>query len=156
MPELEFPGHVRALLAAYPEFGNHPETHHEPATTFGVFDEVLNLEDRTMAMVFDLYEELLDVFPSRYVHIGGDECPTAEWLASPLAAELAAAAGTGRARRAAALVHRAAAGLARGARTASPSAGTRSPRTARCPERSPWRGAAPTTAFARPSAEWTS
>jgi len=93
VPELEFPGHVRALLAAYPEFGNDPETHHEPATTFGVFDEVLNLEDRAMTMVFDLYEELLDVFPSRYVHIGGDECPTAEWLASPRAAELASERG---------------------------------------------------------------
>jgi hexosaminidase len=93
VPELEFPGHVRALLAAYPEFGNHPEANHEPATTFGVFDEVLSLEDRAMTMVFELYEELLDVFPSRYVHIGGDECPTAEWLASPRAAELASARG---------------------------------------------------------------
>ena len=92
-PELEFPGHVRALLAAYPEFANDPEAHHEPATTFGVFDEVLNLEDRAMTMVFDLYEELLGVFPSRYVHIGGDECPTAEWLGSPRAVELASARG---------------------------------------------------------------
>jgi hexosaminidase len=93
VPELEFPGHVRALLAAYPEFGNHPEASHEPATTFGVFDQVLNLEDRAMTMVYDLYSELLDVFPSRYVHIGGDECPTAEWLASPRAAELASMRG---------------------------------------------------------------
>jgi hexosaminidase len=93
VPELEFPGHVRALLAAYPELGNHPDTQHEPATTFGVFDEVLSLDDRTMAVVFDLFEELLDVFPSRYVHIGGDECPTAEWLASPRAGELASERG---------------------------------------------------------------
>ncbi len=93
VPELEFPGHVSALLAAYPEFGNHPETGYEPATTFGVFEEVLSLDDETMAMVFALYSELLDVFPSRYVHIGGDECPSAEWLASPRAAELAAERG---------------------------------------------------------------
>lgn len=93
VPELEFPGHVRALLAAYPELGNSPQTRHEAATTFGVFDEVLNLEDRAMTVVFDLYDELLGVFPSRYVHIGGDECPTAEWLASPRAADLAAQRG---------------------------------------------------------------
>ncbi len=93
VPELEFPGHVSALLAAYPEFGNHPETGYEAATTFGVFDEVLSLDDASVAMVFDLYEELLDVFPSRYVHIGGDECPSTEWLASPRAAELAAQRG---------------------------------------------------------------
>jgi hexosaminidase len=93
VPELEFPGHVRALLAAYPGLGNRPEAPQEPATTFGVFDEVLNLEQQAMHVVFDLYEELLDVFPSRYVHIGGDECPTVEWLASPRAAELAAERG---------------------------------------------------------------
>ncbi len=95
VPEVEFPGHVTALLAAYPEFGNHPETGYEPATTFGVFDEVLNLEDAALAMVFDLWEEVLDVFPSRYVHIGGDECPSIEWVESPRAAELAAQRGLG-------------------------------------------------------------
>ncbi|HET9648940.1 MAG TPA: beta-N-acetylhexosaminidase [Microlunatus sp.] len=90
VPELEFPGHARALLAAYPELGNHPEAPQAAATTFGIFDEVLNLDDDAMDLVFDLYEELLDVFPSRYVHIGGDECPRVEWLQSPRAAELAA------------------------------------------------------------------
>jgi hexosaminidase len=90
VPELEFPGHARALLAAYPEIGNRSDTTPEPATTFGIFDEVLSLDNRSMTMVFDLYEELLDVFPSRYIHIGGDECPTTEWQASPHAHELAA------------------------------------------------------------------
>jgi hexosaminidase len=93
VPELEFPGHVRALLAAYPELGHHPGASLEAATTFGVFDEVLNLDEPAMVLVFDLYEELLDVFPSRYVHIGGDECPRVEWLESPRAAELAAQRG---------------------------------------------------------------
>lgn len=93
VPELDFPGHVRALLAAYPELGNDPDAHPETATTFGIFDEVLSLDDRAMAVVFDLYEELLDVFPGAYVHVGGDECPTAEWSARPEAAELAAERG---------------------------------------------------------------
>ncbi len=93
VPELEFPGHVRALLAAYAELGNDPDASHETATTFGVFDEVLDLEDRAMAVVFDLYDELLAVFPGRYIHIGGDECPSIEWLNSPRATELAAERG---------------------------------------------------------------
>ena len=89
MPELEFPGHVLSLLAAYPELGNHPESGYEAATTFGVFPEVLNLSDEAMAFVFDLYEELLEVFDSPYVHVGGDECPREEWIASPAARKLA-------------------------------------------------------------------
>jgi hexosaminidase len=93
MPELEFPGHVLALLAAYPELGNHAETGYEPATTFGVFPEVLNLSDEAMRVVFDLYAELLDVFDSPYVHVGGDECPREEWLASRAARALAARRG---------------------------------------------------------------
>ena len=93
VPELEFPGHVRAVLAAYPELGNRPETQHRVATSFGIFPEVLSLTDDSMAFVFDLYTELLDIFPSRYIHIGGDECPTEEWAASPEATALAAARG---------------------------------------------------------------
>lgn len=93
VPELEFPGHVLALLAAYPELGNHPETGYQPATTFGVFPEVLNLSDAAMQVIFDLYEELLDVFDSPYIHVGGDECPRDEWIASPDARRLAAQRG---------------------------------------------------------------
>ncbi|WP_375423554.1 beta-N-acetylhexosaminidase [uncultured Friedmanniella sp.] len=89
VPELEFPGHVSGVLAAYPELGNAPGRAHATATTFGVFPEVLNLNDAAMQVVLDLYEELLDIFPSRYVHVGGDECPRDEWLASPAAAQLA-------------------------------------------------------------------
>ena len=112
MPELEFPGHVLALLAAYPELGNHPETGYQPATTFGVFPEVLNLSDEAMTVVFDLYEELLEVFDSPYVHVGGDECPREEWIASPAARALAERRGLP-AGVPAAVVHRAAPGLAR-------------------------------------------
>jgi hexosaminidase len=89
VPELEFPGHVRALLAAYPELGHHAADPQETATTFGVFDEVLTLTESTMSVVFDLYDELLDVFPSPYIHVGGDECPRTEWLADPADVELA-------------------------------------------------------------------
>ncbi|GAA2097280.1 beta-N-acetylhexosaminidase [Microlunatus panaciterrae] len=89
VPELEFPGHVLGVLAAYPELSNDPSKTYAPATTFGIFDEVLNLSDDAVSFVFDLYEELLEIFPSRYVHVGGDECPRTEWLASPAAKALA-------------------------------------------------------------------
>ena len=75
LPEIDLPGHALALLAAYPELGNHPGTGYATATTFGVFDEVLDVEDETVRVVLELFGELLDVFPSRYVHVGGDECP---------------------------------------------------------------------------------
>lgn len=93
VPEIEFPGHVRALLAAYPELGNDPTATHEVATGWGVFPEVLGLRDETLRFVFDIWEEVLDIFPSRFVHIGGDECPREEWLVSEEAKRLAAERG---------------------------------------------------------------
>ena len=89
VPEIDLPGHVRAVLAAYPELGNHPDTQHEVATSFGIFPEVLSLNETSLQFVFDVFTELLEIFPGRHVHVGGDECPTEEWLASPAAAGLA-------------------------------------------------------------------
>ena len=89
VPEIDLPGHVRALLAAYPEYG---EPHARPvtaATTPGIFTEVLHLGDATVAMVEAVLEEVLDVFPSELVHVGGDECPREQWRASPASAALA-------------------------------------------------------------------
>lgn len=93
VPEIDLPGHVSAVLAAYPQLGNHPEARLQPATGFGVLEQVLNLSEDTMAFVFDIYQELLDVFPGLYVHVGGDECPRTEWLESPAAQALASARG---------------------------------------------------------------
>ncbi len=89
VPEIDLPGHVRAVLAAYPELGNYPDTRHEVATSFGIFPEVLSLNETSLQFVFDVFTELLDIFPGRHVHVGGDECPSEEWLASPAAAGLA-------------------------------------------------------------------
>ena len=77
------------MLVAYPELGNHPGSDHSTATTFGIFDSVLNVSDATMAFVFDVYAELLEVFDSPYIHVGGDECPRTEWLTSSDAQQLA-------------------------------------------------------------------
>lgn len=94
VPEIDLPGHVRALLAAYPEYGDPSTgTGGGVATTFGVFTEVLHLGPRTMALVEEIFAQLIDVFPSTHVHIGGDECPKTQWRASAAAAELAAGLG---------------------------------------------------------------
>ena len=101
VPEVDVPGHMRALLAAYPQFGELPDIpandatrrnggdRENVATTWGIFEEVLHLSDETVAMVEDVFSELLDVFPSPWVHIGGDECPRTQWRASDAAADLA-------------------------------------------------------------------
>ena len=91
VPEIEFPGHVEAFLAAFPKLGQHPDI--EPATTWGVMPRVLDMSDEAIAVAFDLFEELLDVFPSEFVHVGGDECPRDEWRASERARSLAAERG---------------------------------------------------------------
>ena len=93
VPEIDLPGHVRALLTAYPEFGEPGAAAPGVAETFGVFDEVLHLGDETMTMVEGVFEELLDVFDAPWIHVGGDECPRTQWRASAAAGELAARRG---------------------------------------------------------------
>ncbi len=90
VPEIDLPGHVRSLLAAYPQYG---ETSKGVATRYGVFHEVLHLSDETVAMVKSIVDEVLEVFPSQYLHLGGDECPKDQWRASEAAAALAAERG---------------------------------------------------------------
>lgn len=85
MPEVDLPGHFQAAIAAYPELGNHPEVQHEVMTAWGISTHVLNVCDATMAVVKHIIDELIDVFPFPVVHIGGDECPTAQWQQSPAA-----------------------------------------------------------------------
>lgn len=85
VPEIEMPGHVRAALAAYPELGNHPGVRHEVWTEWGVCDTVLGVHDLALDFCRTVLAEVMDVFPSPYVHVGGDECPTGEWAVSPSA-----------------------------------------------------------------------
>jgi hexosaminidase len=84
VPEIEMPGHARAALAAYPELGNTGKPV-EVATTWGVFKEVYGTDDRTFAFIEDVLTEVLALFPSKFIHVGGDECPKTEWKESPAA-----------------------------------------------------------------------
>jgi hexosaminidase len=82
VPEVDLPGHVTAAIAAYPELGNGlgPLA---VAREWGIHSSVLNIEEPTLDFVENVIDELIEVFPSPWVHIGGDECPTTEWAASP-------------------------------------------------------------------------
>jgi hexosaminidase len=82
VPEVDMPGHMQAAIAAYPELGNRPGQPVEVATTFGIKRDVLNVEEGTLRFCEDVVEEAMDVFPGPWVHLGGDECPTAQWEAS--------------------------------------------------------------------------
>jgi hexosaminidase len=84
VPEIEMPGHARAALAAYPELGNTGKPV-EVATTWGVFKEVYGVDDRTLEFIEDVLSEVLELFPSKFIHVGGDECPKTEWKQSPAA-----------------------------------------------------------------------
>ena len=84
VPEIDLPGHVRSVLAAYPELGNTGER--KPvATTFGIFSEVLAPTEEALRFCRDVFDTVVDIFPADFVHIGGDECPRTEWLESPVA-----------------------------------------------------------------------
>lgn len=82
VPEIEMPGHAQAAIAAYPELGN-VETPLQPSREWGIIENVFNVEERTFQFLENVLLEVLDLFPSRYIHIGGDECPKTQWEASP-------------------------------------------------------------------------
>ena len=87
VPEIESPGHVQAALAAHPELGVTGEPL-EVFTRWGIDPNVLNTEESTVAFFTDVLDEVMDLFPSRYIGIGGDECPKEQWRADPRTQEL--------------------------------------------------------------------
>lgn len=83
IPEIEMPGHAQAALTAYPQLGCTGGPY-KTATFWGVFDEVFCAgKDSTFTFLQDVLDEVLPLFPSNYIHIGGDECPKTRWKACP-------------------------------------------------------------------------
>jgi hexosaminidase len=78
IPEIEMPGHSLAALAAYPELAC-TSGPFKTATTWGVFDDVFCPTDSTFAFLQNVLDEVLTLFPSKYVHIGGDEVRKKSW-----------------------------------------------------------------------------
>lgn len=87
IPEIELPGHSLAALAAYPQFGNNTGPY-EVAKRWGIFTEVYAPSEETFGFLEDVLTEVMSLFPSKYIHIGGDEVLKKEWKESNYAQEV--------------------------------------------------------------------
>jgi hexosaminidase len=103
IPEIEMPGHASAAIAAYPELScfpkestmisaktawNGPRTGKQVQQTWGVFDDVFNPSEYTFKFLENVLDEVMQLFPSKYIHIGGDECPKTNWKRSAFCQKL--------------------------------------------------------------------
>ncbi len=103
IPEIEMPGHASAAIAAYPELSCFPNesTKISPKTlwagsrqgkqvqqTWGVFEDVFNPSEYTFKFLENVLDEVIQLFPSKYIHIGGDECPKESWKRSAFCQKL--------------------------------------------------------------------
>lgn len=83
IPEIDLPGHMMGALAGYPELGCTGGPY-EVWTRWGISEQVLCPGKEAMfSFLEDVFTELMDIFPSEYIHIGGDECPKTEWEKCP-------------------------------------------------------------------------
>lgn len=83
IPEIDLPGHMLAALTAYPKYGCTGGPY-EVATSWGVFDDVLCAgNEDTYTFIKDILTEVMELFPSEYIHIGGDEVPKVRWEQCP-------------------------------------------------------------------------
>jgi hexosaminidase len=83
MPEIEMPGHALSAIRAYPELGMGVPVPPGVESDWGVFPWLYNVDDETFALLEDVLTEVMALFPSRYIHVGGDEAMKDQWKASP-------------------------------------------------------------------------
>ena len=79
VPEIDVPGHALAAIVAYPELGviDNPPT--QVMSDWGVYPYLFDVDEETFAFLENVLEEVLDLFPGEYIHIGGDEAPKNQW-----------------------------------------------------------------------------
>ena len=82
IPEIEMPGHSLAALASYPELGCTGGPY-EVATHWGVFEDIYCTKESTFDFLENVLTEVMNMFPSQYIHIGGDEAPKTRWKECP-------------------------------------------------------------------------
>lgn len=83
VPEIDLPGHMMGALASYPELGCTGGPY-KVNTRWGVMDDVLCAgNEKTFEFIEGVFTELMELFPSKYIHIGGDECPKVRWKECP-------------------------------------------------------------------------
>ena len=84
VPEIEMPGHSLAALAAYPELGCGPGPY-EVGTKWGVYDDIYCPSELTFEFLENVLTEVMELFPGKYIHVGGDEAPKTVWKKSKVA-----------------------------------------------------------------------
>jgi len=82
VPEIDMPGHAQAAIAAYPELGN-VERAPPVSPDWGVHEYLFNVEPSTIRFLEDVLTETMELFPSKFIHVGGDEAVKAQWKNSP-------------------------------------------------------------------------
>jgi len=90
VPEIGMPGHAAAAIAAYPELGNTdiPDYNPKVMTRWGVHPYVFAPKEETFRFLEDVLTEVCELFPSKFIHIGGDEAPKSQWNQSEFAKEV--------------------------------------------------------------------
>ncbi|MGA0560079.1 beta-N-acetylhexosaminidase [Larkinella sp. VNQ87] len=88
IPEIEMPGHAMAILSAYPQLGSSPDKIVPVTGRWGVHEDVLFPREETFTFLEEVLTEVIDLFPSQYIHIGGDECPKKQWQESRFCQDL--------------------------------------------------------------------
>lgn len=81
IPEVDMPGHTSALIASYPEYGTSNDKT-EVKKIWGIHEEILKPTEETFSFIEDIIDELKEIFPSEYFHIGGDEAKKTQWINS--------------------------------------------------------------------------
>ena len=82
VPEIDVPGHASAAIVAYPELGVPGYTPDSVPADWGIFYNVFNLEEDTFTVLEAVLAEVVELFPSEFIHLGGDEVNTEQWQAS--------------------------------------------------------------------------
>ena len=88
VPEIEMPGHSEAALTAYPELSCDTSIAYHVAETWGVFRDIYCPSDKTFNFLQDVLTEVMDLFPGKYIHVGGDEAPKDAWRKSAFCQKL--------------------------------------------------------------------
>lgn len=85
LPEIDLPGHMVAAVTAYPEFSCDPTKEYSVRLDGGISEDVLNVgDDKVIEFLKCVLDNVAEIFPFPYIHIGGDECPTTQWAANEL------------------------------------------------------------------------
>ena len=88
IPEIDMPAHSNAALAAYPELSCDSTQTYKVSPTWGVFEQVFCPSETTFKFFEGVMDEVIELFPSEYIHIGGDECPKTAWKNSAFCQQL--------------------------------------------------------------------